>query len=510
MKSKLKKPAVYISLSILAVCAVIAVLFFYPKTKAGEVALVTRGDITDEVFVTGTVQAARKVALSFDRGGTVTSLPFPVGTTVLAGTIIASLQNDSEYASVSESKALVAIQEANLAKIHQGTREEEIRLKEAEAHKAEVSLQNSRSKTFSVLADAYSAAEESLNRYADPLFSNDDTSAPRLTYGSGTQGAYDAEHKRESAGESVQNLQTALQSSREPELLLEEAGKDLRAIQDLFITLGLTLRDGSTLDATTLADYRARVTSARSALTSAITSVQEQQSTLRDDAAELDRVTRALELAKAGATKETIEGAEQELLQAQAKLRGMTAAVEKTLLRAPFSGQISSKHVEVGETIQTGQKIMDFLGASGFIIEASVPEADVTKLEKGALAEVTLDAYSDEIIFPARLTLIEPASTEIEGVPTYKTTFVFENQDPRLRSGLTANVTIKRLSKQNVLIVPARAITTEDGGPFVTRILPNGNTEKVSVKTGNRSGNREVEIIEGLEEGDRIMVPEVK
>ena len=309
-----------------------------------------------------------------------------------------------------------------------------------------------------MLSDAYTAAEEALNRYADPFFSNDETATPHLTYSSGSQESYDAEQKRLLAGKSVNNLQKSVQAGLPappstvqagPVALGASARSRSPAVQDLFITLGLTLRAGSSLDATTLADYRSRVTSARSALATALTSVQTQANTIRDDEAELDRVTRALELARAKATPETVMGAEQELAQTKAKLSGASASLEKTLIRAPFSGQISSRNVEIGETVQAGNIIMEFLGSDGFIIEANVPEADVTKIEKGAKAEVTLDAYGETVIFHARLTLIEPAATEIDGVPTYKTTFVFEKNDP-LRQGVSEASPLRpKLSEAN-------------------------------------------------------------
>lgn len=505
-----KQLSIYTGLGILVILIAAYALTLAPQAPEGEVAIVTRGDITEEVFITGSVKAARMAALSFDRGGTVRTLPFSVGTSVGIGAALASLENGSEYAAVSESRALVAIAEAKLAETKRGTREEELRLKEAEAHKAEVSLQGSEGKVFGVLTDAHSAAEESLNRYATPFFGDDDTLHPRLAYVSGTQEAFDAEAKRVRAGQAVSRLQKAVQSGPASLPALESAGAGLRVIQDLFITLGQTLRDGSIADAATLADYRARVTSARNALGAALTSLQNLINALRDGAAELERARQALALARAGSTPEAVARAEQELAQARAGFRSAEALFEKTLLRAPFRGTIASKGAEVGETVQAGKTIMEFLGTDGFAIEANVPEADVTKFERGDAAEVTLDAYGEEIVFPARVSLIEPASREIEGVPTYKTTFVFETQDARFRSGLTANITIKKLARASVHIAPSRAIFSEDGKQFATRLLPDGTTEKVEVKIGARSGSREVEIVEGLNEGDRIVIPIVK
>ncbi len=510
MFSFFKKRSVYISLIVIIVLVLISFFAFSSKKGPGEVISVTRGDIIQEVFITGTVKTDKKVSLSFDRGGSISSLPYSVGSTVAHGSVLASLQNETEAAAVAEQKAAVAIKEAKLAKIHKGTRAEEISLKEAEARKAEVSLQNDLSKLGTVLADSYSAAEEALSRYAAPFFSNDDTTTPRLTYSSGTQNAYDAEAKRLQAGISVKKLQELFADTRPSTLSLVSAITEMRVVQNLFVTLGLTLRDDSNLDTATLTDYRGRVTSARSALTTAINAAQNQLNTIRDDAAEFDRTKRALELAQALATPETIQEAEQELLQSEAKLRGTVAALEKTLLRAPFTGQISSKNAEIGETVSSGKAIMEFLSTNAYTIEANVPEADITKIVKGDSAEVTLDAYGDSLTFSARVIEIEPAATEIEGVSTYKTTFSIDNTDTRVRSGMTANVTIKKMLRKDALVIPLRAITTEGGVSSVSKVLPNGEAKKIPVSLGSRNNTREVEVTEGLKEGDAVVMPEVK
>lgn len=510
MKTNFKKPRVYIWLGVLLAILGISFFVFGKKQHTEETVTVTRSSITEEVRITGTVKATQKVSLSFDCAGSIIALPYPVGTTVRAGTIIASLQNESEVASVEEQKAQVAIEETKLAKINQGTREEELKLKEAEARKAEVALQNSVSKTSATIADSYSAGEEALNRYADPLFQNDDTSAPRLSYSSGTQGAIDAERKRLDAGASVKRLQKFVAETAPTVSTLEGALKDIRVVQDMFITLGMTLSDNSTLDTTMLADYRSRVTSARSALTTAITSLQTQTSALRDTSAEFDRASRALELARAKATPETVQEAQQEILQARAKLRSVEASLEKTRIRAPFNGKIASKSAEIGETVASGKSIMDFLGTGGFVIEANVSEADVTKIIEGDKANVTLDAYGNGLPFTAHVASIEPTSTEIDGVSTYKTTFAVDDKSTNIRSGMTANVTIKRVLKENALTLPSRAITTENDVSSVLKVSSQGPAEKVTVTLGVRNGAGDVEILSGLSAGETVLIPSVK
>jgi len=290
-------------------------------------------------------------------------------------------------------------------------------------------------------------------------------------------------------------------------------------IQDLFLSLGYALQAINGLTDATQSDYKDRTETARASTATSITALQNHQNSIRDARVALQKIERELTLSQASATPEDISGAEQGVLQAQARLNGAEASLEKTLIRAPFKGRIASKNIEVGETVTAGTVVMEFLGTGGYIIEANVPEADIAKITKGSRATVTLDAYGDTVFFPATIILIEPTATEIEGVPTYKTTFVFEKDparptnevtDPRLRSGLTANISILTTLKENALVVPARTIISEGGISYITRVLADGSDEKVAVTVGARANNRNVEIIEGLQEGDVVLIPTLK
>ncbi|TSC57080.1 MAG: RND family efflux transporter MFP subunit [Parcubacteria group bacterium Greene0416_79] len=511
MRFFFRQKAVYIGG--IALAGLVALYFFTlsPPPPAGETVLATKKDITNEVFITGTVKARRRVPLSFDRGGVIASLPFTTGARVLPDAVLASLYSEPEEAAREEMRALVGIAEAKLKGKKQGTRSEEIQLKEAELAKAEVSLESSKDQTGTILADAYGAAEEALNRYADPLFSSDATEHARLTYAPGTEASYKAESERVAAEAHARTLRALLSPApADPTAALEEALQELIPIQKLFITLVRTLQNGSALDGAVLGDYRTRVSNARALVTTAINAVQNHLNLIRERAAERARATRALELTNAPATSESIEEAEQELAQARAKLRAADAAVEKTVLRAPFAGRIAGREAERGETVSAGAPIVEFLGTEGFIIEAPVPEADIAKIREDDFAEVTLDAYGDGVAFPARVTLIEPAAIEIEGVPTYKTTFAFERSDPRLRSGLTANVSIKTIRKEEAVVIPARAIIQEGKAQYVQKKGLDGRIEKAPVVVGIRANPREVEIVEGVREGDRLILQESK
>jgi len=93
----------------------------------------------------------------------------------------------------------------------------------------------------------------------------------------------------------------------------------------------------------------------------------------------------------------------------------------------------------------------------------------------------------------------------VEGVPTYKTTLQFIEEDGRIKSGMTANMDILTEQREKVIAIPQRAVFTKEGKKLV-RVLDNsdGISER-EVKTGIRGSSGKVEILEGLAEGEKVV-----
>jgi multidrug efflux pump subunit AcrA (membrane-fusion protein) len=139
-----------------------------------------------------------------------------------------------------------------------------------------------------------------------------------------------------------------------------------------------------------------------------------------------------------------------------------------------------------------------------FEVEVNVPEVDIAKIAVGNSAKITLDAYGDEVEFTAHVSKYDPAEKIVDGVPTYKTTLLFDKEDARIRSGMTANITIETSKKENVIAIPGRAIITKEGKKYVRVLQDDGTQKEVLVVTGLRGSAGLVEIVSGLKENDRI------
>ena len=133
-----------------------------------------------------------------------------------------------------------------------------------------------------------------------------------------------------------------------------------------------------------------------------------------------------------------------------------------------------------------------------------MPEADIAKVSVGNTSIVTLDAYGRDVVFEAKVVAIDPAETIVDGVATYKVTFQFIEDDERIKSGMTANIDITSDNRENVIAVPQRSIIRKNGDKFV-RILDGNNVKEIKVETGLYGSDGNIEIIRGINEGDKVI-----
>ena len=121
----------------------------------------------------------------------------------------------------------------------------------------------------------------------------------------------------------------------------------------------------------------------------------------------------------------------------------------------------------------------------------------------GDPAVITLDAYGEEVHFSAKVVSLDPAETIRDGVSTYRAILEFTTPDERVKSGMTANVTITAEKKQGIISIPQNIIINRDGQKFV--LVKEGEAkEKRVVTVGNISSFGEIEILSGLSAGDIV------
>lgn len=235
-----------------------------------------------------------------------------------------------------------------------------------------------------------------------------------------------------------------------------------------------------------------------------------------------------LALKEAGSTAEQIRGQEAQVRQAQANVssqkatiaqaaanvQAIQARIDKTVLKTPISGVVTSQEAKVGEIVAANAVVVSVISGA-FQIESDIAEVDIAKVKLGDTAKVTLDAYGTSEQFGAKVVKIDPAETIVEGVPTYTATFEFDQQDERIKSGMTANLDIVTDHRENVVAIPQRAVLAKEGERSVRVLVmeadPKDSSDtievmkEVPVKVGIRGIDGNVEILEGVREGDKVV-----
>lgn len=479
-----------------------------------EFATVEARDLLQEVTVTARVKPAKQLELGFERSGRVVSVRADVGDHVVAGQTIVVLDQSDLLAKRQQAEAKVSAEEARLAELARGTRPEEIEVERVKVANARQALAEEESGLVTEIREAYTIADDAIRNDIDQMFSNPRSDSPVFSVaGVGTLKS-DVEWMRfltESALKKWEETLATLSVSVDLTARADEAEADMLTIRDFLGKTALALsiaQPTANVTQTTLDSWKGAVSAARTSIDSALGSLRVADESRSSAKQALSLAEEQLTLALSGTVPEQIAIQQAAVAQARADVTVVNADLSKTVIRAPISGVITVQDAEVGEIISANKTVVTIISGSSFEIEANVPEADIALIEVGDTAKVSLDAYGDDTPFVARVAKIDPAETVIEGVSTYGVTLVFEGDDSRIKSGMTADVLIQTDSRTGVLAVPARAIMTENGDRFV-RILSKKNGQEtvisVPVETGLRASDGYIEILSGLSEGDMVI-----
>ncbi len=194
-----------------------------------------------------------------------------------------------------------------------------------------------------------------------------------------------------------------------------------------------------------------------------------------------------------------------QVAQSSAALDLAKSQLDEYTLLAPTDGAITFVNYTVGEQINQSKPVVAMLGKNKFYTEVDIPESDIVKIKVGNPVAITLDAYSDEVKFNGKVSLVYPAETVVQDVVYYKVKVEMENSDYEIKSGMTANCDILTSHKENVLLMPYRALQEKDGRKFV-RVISVGQPVEKTVEVGLRGDEGEIEIVSGLAAGEKVIV----
>ncbi len=177
-------------------------------------------------------------------------------------------------------------------------------------------------------------------------------------------------------------------------------------------------------------------------------------------------------------------------------------------LYAPVSGTITKKNVSTGEMAMAGETVFVIANPEELLLESNIPEVDIVDIVVGQKVFMTFDALTEDEVFWASVTEVDPAATVIQDVVYYRVKMQLDSPDQRLKIGMTCNDDIVTANAENVLMVPQRAVKKDGSKKYVEILKTNddGETvEKVYVETGISGDNGMIEVKNNLKEGEKVI-----
>ena len=239
------------------------------------------------------------------------------------------------------------------------------------------------------------------------------------------------------------------------------------------------------------------------------------------DRAELQSLRAAAELARleldrskrlnqqGSISKAELDRSQSQADQATGALNAQQARVNQKTIRAPFSGQLGIRQVDLGEYLSPGTPVVSLQQLDPVYVEFSLPEQRLASINLEMTIQAEVDAWPGEQ-FAGQITAMEPGINP--GTRNFTIQATLDNPDHKLRAGMFARVNIDLGDAEELLAIPQTAVSYNPYGNAVF-VVEDGEPDEAGeptlivsrrfVRTGRTLGDM-VAVTEGLEPGDRV------
>ena len=213
--------------------------------------------------------------------------------------------------------------------------------------------------------------------------------------------------------------------------------------------------------------------------------------------------------------------------QAEAELAKAERNLSYATITSPINGIVTSKDVEEGQTVASGFETPTLFTIAADLTQmqvvADVDEADIAGVADSARVTFTVDAYPDDT-FEGVVEQVRLEATTESSVVTYEVVITAYNPELKLKPGLTANVTIFTLEKDDALAVPTKALRFVPDGELLAALglhaeaaaeaepgkrelwVKQGTTLVPRYVTAGSASGKLTEIVDGLNDGEEVAV----
>lgn len=546
-KKIIQKPTVKIGLAL--VLLFLGIYFIGPKKeKKQDFEVVTRKDLIEKVSASGQIVPLKDLDLQFEKQGRVDQVKVNIGQEIDTGETLISLEDNNSKFDLLSAQAAKKIAQANLNQILSGPTSEEIKVYESLVKQAEADLQKNqdtvkseeidlKNMQNSTKVDLQNSYEDALNTLLDTYSKGFNASKvmqelQRDYFQSSNQESLKIKNNTAKIinnldesknylglaenGDSS-DIDEALEKFKNNFTNIKDSIKEIREITEKPPYRG----DISTSDKTSLENQESYINTALSnivnaqqeiistkntnkvSINAAEASLNSAQNSLLSAQANLEYNQNKLNELKATAEDYEINLYEGKLEQAEASLAQAQENYQKTILKSPCNGLVSDINIEEGEIAKTTNNVISLICQNAYQIEAEIPESDISKIDIKDEVIISLDAFPNQK-FKGRVNEINPAATEIQGVIYYKIKIIFDNFNQSIKPGMTTDIEVVTEKKEDILTIPQRLLIRKNGQKILQVLIDDQIEERVVI-TGISNNQGEIEIISGVNEGDKII-----
>lgn len=168
-------------------------------------------------------------------------------------------------------------------------------------------------------------------------------------------------------------------------------------------------------------------------------------------------------------------------------------------VRAPFSGVVTMKIIELGEFANPGQPLVYLTDISKLKVTARLTEAELLGVKLNDKVQILIGDNNLETAIGSIVYIAPKADV----AKNYEVEVVFDNPKNKFKAGGFGKVNFGEISDEQVILIPRNAIVESLKNPFVY-ILKDGTSERRDIKIG-RQANGNIEVLEGLKEGEQVI-----
>lgn len=218
---------------------------------------------------------------------------------------------------------------------------------------------------------------------------------------------------------------------------------------------------------------------------------------------DLDNSATALNLAKQDyeSAKLSIESLKINIETTKISIEQLNTSLANTIIRAPISGVMDEKNVEIGQFVAVGGPVLGKVkDVSDVFAVMQVDESDLQYIKVGNMVSVKLSG-DEKMAFAGTITLIDPSANADSRAFSCKVKI--NNAEKKLLPGNYVMVSANSDMKKKVAVIPVKALMGTEDGYFVYRVV-NGAAKKTMVTTGEIIQNK-VQIITGISLEDQVI-----